>query len=76
SLEGVVLWAALLALPKELLPQYITPEYQKLSITTSAIVIVFVLNILGSFFGVNLLTIYRSCKSFIHQKTFELLQGE
>lgn len=76
SLAGVVLWVALLALPKELLPQYISPEYQKLSITTSAIVIVFILNILGSFFGVNLLTIYRSCKSFIHQKTFKLLQGE
>ena len=76
SLAGVVLWVALLALPKELLPQYITPEYQKLSITTSAILIVFILNMLGSFFGVNLLTIYRSCKSFIHQKTFKLLQGE
>ena len=76
SLAGVVLWVALLALPKELLPQCITPEYQKLSITTSAILIVFILNMLGSFFGVNLLTIYRSCKSFIHQKTFKLLQGE
>ncbi|MBO2668108.1 hypothetical protein [Shewanella algae] len=75
-LAGLILWVALLALPKELLPQYIKPEYQKFGINTSAIMIVFVLNILGGFFGVNLLTIYRHSKRFLYQKIFRILQGE
>ena len=75
-LAGLILWVALLALPKELLPQYIKPEYQKFGINTSAIMIVFVLNILGGFFGINLLTIYRHSKRFLYQKIFRILQGE
>lgn len=75
-LGGMILWVALLALPKELLPQYINPEYQIFSIATLAILLVFVLNILGSFFGVNLIAIYRSSKNIIYKKVFRILHGE
>ena len=75
-LAFLVFWIALLALPGEIFPTYIQSDYQKHSVPLTSVLIVFTLNILGSFFGVNLKTIYQAIKIFIFKKTYQLLQGE
>ncbi|MBB1440281.1 hypothetical protein H5202_16685 [Shewanella sp. SG41-4] len=69
-------WVTLLALPNEIFPSQIKSEYQADSITLISIVIVFMLNLLGSIFGINLKTIYRGAQSFLFKKTYRFLQGE
>lgn len=76
TLGFVVFWVTLLALPSEILPTHVKAEYQTHSITLMSVMIVFMLNLLGSIFGINLITIYRRSKSFIFQKTYRFLQGE
>ncbi|MEH6594843.1 hypothetical protein [Pseudoalteromonas marina] len=72
----VIFWVTLLALPSEVFPTHVKAEYQAHSLTLISVFIVFMLNLLGSIFGINLITIYRSSKSFIFQKTYRFLQGE
>jgi hypothetical protein len=76
TLGFVIFWVTLLALPSEVFPTHVKAEYQAHSITLISVVIVFMLNLLGSLFGINLITIYRGSKSFIFQKTYSFLQGE
>jgi hypothetical protein len=76
TLGFVIFWVTLLALPSEIFPTHVKAEYQAHSITLISVVIVFMLNLLGSLFGINLITIYRGSKSFIFQKTYRFLQGE
>ena len=76
TLGFVVFWVTLLALPSEIFPTHVKAEYQTHSITLISVIIVFMLNLLGSIFGINLITIYSRSKSFIFQKTYRFLQGE
>ncbi|MFT6835448.1 MAG: hypothetical protein ACJA0H_001488, partial [Francisellaceae bacterium] len=57
TLAFVVFWVTLLALPSEIFPTHVKAEYQDHSITLASVLIVFLLNVLGSFFGINLITI-------------------
>lgn len=76
ALAFVFFWVTLLALPNEIFPIHVKAEYQTHSLTIISMLIVFMLNLLGSIFGINLITIYRSSKRFIFQKTYRFLQGE
>jgi hypothetical protein len=74
-LSAAIMWVTLLTLPSEFFPKYVKSEYQFITVNGVALTIVILLNILGSFFGVNLLTIFRATNDFLYQKVYSFLSG-
>jgi hypothetical protein len=71
-----IFWAATSSLSPELFPDLIPPEYKEHGVTGLATIITIGLGFLGSFWGLNILKMYRWIKEELFQKTFRLLEGE